>query len=448
MIATAERTFNATPTQKQHLAYRALEDRTTKYVLFGGGAGGAKSWLLCEWILGMALCFEGTRWFMARAVLSELKRSTLATFFKVAEHHKVMGSFAYSEYRSTISFYNGSEILLLDLDYRPRDPQFDRLGSFEFTGGGIDEAQQTNFNAFDTLKARVGRCLNDEYGIPAKILACCNPHKGWLYRDFYKPWRDGTLPTTHAFIQSLVGDNPYLGKEYIDNLKNIRDKAKRARLLDGLWEYDDDPSSLIDYESITNLFTNIHVNGITTKYISADIARYGRDQSVIMVWEGFKVIDIRIIQKSSIQTPINTIQDLRKVHNIMASRVIVDEDGVGGGVVDVVRCRGFVNGAKAIPQQGVKEQYDNLKSQCYFKLAERIKSGGMWVDSKNEQVMEMLTEELEIIKDVTHGTDKPKRVLGKDDIIKALGRSPDFSDALMMREIFELNALQGARISF
>src|SRR3990170_3611943 len=158
-----ERKFRHVPNYKQFLCLELLNDRVTKYPLFGGGAGGGKSWLGCEWIADMCLNFPGVRYFMGREELSSLKDSTVTTFFKMAKHHGISDTFRYYEHYSAIRFHNGSEIALLNLKYVPSDRLYERFGSTEYTGGLIEEAGQVNFNAFDTLKSRIGRHLNDKY---------------------------------------------------------------------------------------------------------------------------------------------------------------------------------------------------------------------------------------------------------------------------------------------
>ena len=69
-----------------------------------------------------------------------------------------------------IEFYNGSRIDLLDLMYKPGDPFYERYGSIEYTGGWIEEGGEVNFGAYDTLKTRVGRHLNNELRVKTKVV--------------------------------------------------------------------------------------------------------------------------------------------------------------------------------------------------------------------------------------------------------------------------------------
>ena len=49
-----------------------LEDNETRYVIFGGAAGGGKSWLICEWLLTKCIQYPGSKWFIARGELKRL----------------------------------------------------------------------------------------------------------------------------------------------------------------------------------------------------------------------------------------------------------------------------------------------------------------------------------------------------------------------------------------
>jgi hypothetical protein len=429
--------MKATPKQKEGFKY--LMDDSTKYIAYGGAAGGGKSFLGCFWLLFVANMYPETRWFIGREELKRIRQSTLITWAKVCKLRNFR-DYTLNLQDNFIQLANGSRIDLLDLRYLPSDPMYERYGSIEYTGGWIEEAGEVDFGALDTLKGRVGRHLNAEYGILGKILITFNPKKNWIYSEFYRPWIEGKLPAYCTFIRAFVTDNPYLPAEYIENLKNTTDKIKKERLLNGNFEYDDDPAALIDYDSITDLFTNDHAKEGQT-YITADIARYGTDKTVICGWNNYRCVSIQVIDKNSITEAAQAIQALQKRFQVPASRTIVDEDGLGSGVVDMVQCKGFVGNSRPLNN----EQYTNLKAQCYYKLADLINAGKLYVSTQDTTIKDALTEELQQVKQLEVDGDKKKGIIPKDKVKQMIGRSPDFSDALMMRAFFEIQPVYKLR---
>lgn len=426
-------------TTKQTTALDYLQDNTTKEVLFGGGAGGAKSHLGCVWLFICCLEYPGTRWVMGRSKLKALKETTLNTFFEVGQMLGLQSGNHYNyNAQSGMIQVGDSEIILKDLFHYPSDPNYDSLGSLEITGAFIDECNQLKVKAKDVLKSRI-RYKLDEYGLIPKMLLTCNPAKNWVYTDFYKPSKDNTLSEDRKFVQALATDNPYISKHYIDNLRTL-DKNSQERLLYGNWEYDDDESKLMEFDAINDLFTNDHVKR-GKKYLTIDVARFGNDKTVIMQWDGLRVDNIKIIQRNSIESLVEEIKNISRVQSIPRSSILVDEDGVGGGVVDFLKCKGFVNGSRAVKESGKDTNFANLKSQCYFKLAEYVNNSKIFV-SCNQDVKELLIEELEVVKAKDIDKDNKLAVEGKDKVKDLLGRSPDISDALMMRMYFEINKTQ------
>ena len=161
-------------------------------------------------------------------------------------------------------------------------------------------------------------------------------------------------------------------------------------------------AKLIEYDAIIDSFSNTFIQS-GKKYITADIARYGSDKAVLMVWDGFKVIKIKSFDKSSVTLLSNEIKDLSNEFRVPMSQIICDEDGVGGGVVDILNCKGFVNGSRAIEEKTdnpneneIAPQYQNLKSQCYFKLAYLINNSGLFISETEHK--ESVIEELEQMK--------------------------------------------------
>ena len=168
---------------KQEQALKILINNDKEEFLYGGGAGGAKSWTGCVWLIFMCILYPSSKWFIGREELKRITESTLVTFFKVANQYKVK-DWNYNAQRHFIQFANGSRIDLLELKYKPSDPLYERFGSTEYTGGWIEEGGEINFGAYDVLRTRVGRHYNDKYKVRAKIFITCNPKKNWLYNEF------------------------------------------------------------------------------------------------------------------------------------------------------------------------------------------------------------------------------------------------------------------------
>lgn len=434
------------PTVKQQRAWFKLLDTVTYFVTFGGGAGGGKSWLGCEWLLTRCYEFPGTKWFIGRQELKRLMASTYITMGKVFAFHKIpFSDWKLNGQYNYIEFKNGSRIDLLDCKYQPSDPDFERFGSVEYTGGWLEEASEINFGAFDVLKTRVGRHLNKEYSLTPKLLMTCNPKKNWLYSVIYKPWKENRLPAQYAFLQSLYRDNPFTADDYGKMLSEITDPAKRARLKDGLWEYDDNPAKMIDYNAIVELFLN-KMKPSEEKFLTIDVARKGKDRAVIGRWEGLQCKEILAFNKTSLATDgllMNAARDLCNKHFISRSNCIADEDGVGGGFVDNFRCKGFMNNSSPIQPLAAewdktkKVNYDNLKTQCTFMLADLVNARKLGVDET--EYVELIKEELEQIQRNDIDSEGKITLVPKKIIKENLGRSPDFSDMMMMRMYFEIN---------
>ena len=411
-------------------------DKTTRFILFGGGAGGGKSWWIAEKRLVSALQYPGHKGFIGRKELKRLMQSTYLTWNKVCQFHKIPTTeWKLNGQYNFIEFRNGSRIDLLDVDFVPSDPLFERFGSLEYTDGDLEEGGEIHFAAFDVLKSRVGRHMNKEFGLLPKIGITCNPTKNFLYQLFYKPSKENRLPIEYAFIQSLYNDNPYTAEEYGKQLAQITDQATKERLMFGNWEYDADPATLIKYEAILDLFSNVAESG--DKYLTADIARYGGDKIVVGCWNGFDLYKVEVRQNQSLDKTIELIRNVGLDESIPRSRQLVDEDGIGGGVVDgLPGIKGFVANSKSYGE----DNYANLKTQCSYELANKINQRKLGISAPLlETYREQVIEELGWIKSKDADKDGKRKVIPKDEVKEHIGRSPDFSDMMMMRMYFEVS---------
>jgi phage terminase large subunit len=416
-------TFKPLPAQDK--AFKYLEDKKINYVLFGAAASVGKTRLLCSWLIINCLRYKGSRWLIARSRLSSLKKSTLKTFLDVTREWNLLRYYKINYQDNIIIFNNGSEIILFDAFPYPSDPDFVRLGSVELTGAAIDEAAETTENFFNILTSRIRYKLN-EFDLTPKILITTNPCKNWIYRKFYKPYIDGTLKSNFRFIASSPLDNPYNPKEYLEVLMNL-DPINRARLFEGNWDYSESDLDIFIYENIIDNFNNPQING--NKYITADIADSGLDSSVIIVWNGYNIIEIKIMHTTE-----NIVQDeianLMIKHSVYRSNVGVDATGLGVGIANRLKCVAFKSQESAMN----KENYYNLKSQCAFKLAQLINNRMLNIPFHIDKI----SEELQVYKRYDVDKDGKTRITPKEKVKQILGRSPDFADAMFIRIYFDL----------
>jgi phage terminase large subunit len=225
-------------------------------VVYGGQAGGGKSYLISLWLDYMCQTYPGTRYYMARETLKQVKESVLLSYFEVI---KTTGSnIKYNEQKSKISYPNGSEIYFIEFFAYPSDPNFDSFGSREFTAGAIEEGITCTKRAANILLSRT-RFKHDVYNLTPKQLITCNPGDGWIKDEIVIPFLETgqALNPNNVFINATLSSNP--NKKFVEiytkNLEENQDTFEKERLLHGNW--DAKPKSGCEYLKEFN--QDIHV---------------------------------------------------------------------------------------------------------------------------------------------------------------------------------------------
>jgi len=248
------------------------------------------------------------------------------------------------------------------------------------------------------------------------------------------------MKESYAFIPALPTDNPSEeAEDYIKGILENADEITVQRLIYGNFEYDDDLCKLMSYERILDMFKPDNIGTLDNQrhgervHIVVDAARYGKDKAIIGVFKGrhcFKIIEFG---QSSMTLLKAEVEALCIINKVSKSRVIVDEDGVGGGLVDMLGCVGFVNNSR--PLNG--DNFNHLKSQCYFYLADLVNNGKLFVSCTSEQQTNIV-EELEVVRIHNADKDGKRAIEPKDKVKEKIGRSPDYSDMLAMWCWFEI----------
>jgi hypothetical protein len=93
---------------------------------------------------------------------------------------------------------------------------------------------------------------------------------------------------------------------------------------------------------------------------------------------------------------------------------------------------GFLNNGRPI-----NSNYQNQKSECGYKLAEFASQIYIECDLPDQEI-EMIKQELAMLKTYESDKDGKLRILPKEKIKEHIGRSPDWLDVFIMRMFFEI----------
>jgi phage terminase large subunit len=222
-------------------------------------------------------------------------------------------------------------------------------------------------------------------------------------------------------------DNPYCP----DEMKYLAERCKEQDYDDYLHIWEGEPiqqgnTKLIGAKSVKAAFEPKMDSSTSPLVIGLDIARFGDDATVFCFRKGRWCFKFEEYAKKDTVEIANIATNL--IRERKPARLFLDDGGVGGGVYDILKDRGFgeivrgVNfGARSIDD----ERYANRRAE-------------MW-----DAVREWLTGKVQLPKDdkllddlcsVNKKYDQKGRLQleSKDDVKKRLGRSPDKADALAL----------------
>lgn len=271
-----------------------------------------------------------------------------------------------------------------------------------------------------------------------------------------------------TFITGTIYDNKKLldtNAGYLANLMAL-DEVEKARLLFGNWKVRVNDTCLHSNESINNVFFNPYPNLDSTGYITCDAAMFGDDLSTIWTWRGWKVVRLDIFSKNNQLDLVKQIEKNRAEFGVLRTNVLIDQQGVGGGVVKLGKYVGFSGQDNPIPVSELKddrgkpkkENYENLKTQVAYRYAERFNAneisfelteGNVYIDGyhglkikingNTYDIRDLIKKNYKAIKAIDSDFEGKKKINSKMDQKRILkGMSPDFYDGSMMREYYAL----------
>ena len=222
------------------------------------------SYLASCWLISSCIRYDGVRMFVARTTLKSIRESTWKTIKGVLNSWGLKQDVNWKENNvlGYIEFWNGSTISMVDLAPSQIDPEYQRLGSSEYSGGYIEEAGEVDEKGAEVLMSRIRYMVYETTVVPKALLGS-NPSLNWIKRRFVCDENGNDIVRARGdfFYPFLVKDNPdkNFRMGYMQRLMNIKDPATRERLLNGnwLWVDNNDAAAYWSFDGNKHLALNV-----------------------------------------------------------------------------------------------------------------------------------------------------------------------------------------------
>ena len=254
-----------------------------------------------------------------------------------------------------------------------------------------------------------------------------------------------------TFIRASLKDNKALLKNdpaYIANLLNQPPEI-RAREFDGNWDIVKAGNDMIQSYHLDAVFHNAKMTDDGVRRATCDVAGTGGDNCVTWLWVGWHVADVFVCRRD----PYNTTEMLRgklQEWGVLEQNFAYDLNGMGQVLKGAFPKAVPFNNQEAVERRD-KGLYDNKKSQCAYKFAERTQQCGWSIEPSlldrfytigkdKMKLSAILQRERRCVKHDTSKEDKGWCIINKEQMKhkSVVGHSPDFFEALFMREIFDI----------
>lgn len=235
--------FDYCPTAKQRLFHASKSNE----ILYGGAAGGGKSYAIC-WDASMrCLKYPGTSAYLFRRTYPELEQTLIKTMRMIVP--ETLGKYYASNHE--MQFVNGSVARFAHLS--------DESDVIKYQGAEIqwlyfDELTHFSESMYNYIKTRLRapkrlgvhpcvRCASNPGGpghgwVKARFVDSTDIGTHTVIKDTEITGRDGqkkTMKSVCEYIPATVYDNPHIDELYIAELEQKPDKLRDALLL-GKWD--------------------------------------------------------------------------------------------------------------------------------------------------------------------------------------------------------------------
>lgn len=251
-----------------------------------------------------------------------------------------------------------------------------------------------------------------------------------------------------CFTEARLDENVMLmssDPSYLANLVN-QSEEQRSRDLDGNWKFKSAGDDMIKMSDMERFYDNAEQLGDKQRYMTCDVAFEGGDQCVFILWIGNHMQDIFVCNRDAKAT-VEITNALMQRWGVRQEHFAYDLLGIGHVMQGFFKSAIPFSAKEAVDNK-YKGMYYNINSQTAYLFADHIKDGTYSINSdllerrytgknyKSMMLREILNQERRCIR---FRDDDRSRLIDKAVGMKRLiGRSPDFLDAMKMREIFNI----------
>lgn len=394
-----------------------------KFLLYGGAKGGGKSWFMCVWVFLMAVKYRGNKLFFCRrrsvdftnTTLETWRKSIPANLYRINEQKKKI----YIDITKSVIDYGGLDDPLV----------VQSLNSAEYAHIGVDQAEEVDQDSFSMLRGTMRHRVADGSCPPYQIRLTANPAQCWL-KDYFilNPEVDT------AYVAALPTDNPSLPKDYVENLRQAF--KHRPHLLEaylhGSWDDLSGNDTCIRGSWIEEAKKK-KVDGRVIKRVVVNDPAITGDENVCFLMElagnTFYKADELVIEH---RRPIETAALISAYRRRTGAQIIaVDSIGIGSGVIDGLNSLDepilAINSSSKPTNINAQVRYQNLRAQMWWEASEKFAQSQVALPPDDFE----LAKQLGVVRFEPTTTGK-LLVQAKDEIKKAIGRSPDRADAFIM----------------
>lgn len=254
-------------------------------------------------------------------------------------------------------------------------------------------------------------------------------------------------------VSSIGNNSGYVGAVAMSGGRNAE------QLLEGNWNVS--PNEALDAPIPQDMANQVFMNDDKRngdRWVTCDLADTGTDNFLAIAWDGFHIIDILILGRTTPRQNAERLQIFAAEHDVADSHIIYD--AIRGTYINdyIPEAVPYVSYRAPMGMYGRLAQ--KLKDECYLRLVETIKRGDLSIEEsvalrtyEHQNLKDRITiqnefmEECSVVrfKDVASGK---KTLLTKKEMNQKLGkgRSMDLLDPMAMRMLPVLEFAYGEEL--